>query len=91
MTRQTWPSQPYPSRPDDTREMPTILEAHAARRQRRAESLPPAPRRITPERRAEKRRDALAMTIACLSMLVAIWALLIATAARDAILIGGLS
>lgn len=50
----------------------------------------PAPsRRVTPARRAEKRRESLAMALACMALLVAVWALLIAAAARDALMIVG--
>ena len=67
----------WPPRPDDTRPM--------------APARPRPPRRVTAERRAEKRRDSLVTAIACMALLIAIWALIMATAARDALLIGGLS
>lgn len=76
MTRRTWPP-----RPDETRPMAPV----------RTPARPRPPRRVTAERRAEKRRDSLVATIACMALLIAIWALIMATAARDALLIGGLS
>lgn len=76
MNRRTWPP-----RPDDTRPMPPA----------RTPARPRPPRRVTAERRAEKRRDSLVTAIACMALLIAIWALIMASAARDALLIGGVS
>lgn len=81
MTRRTWPP-----RPDDTRPIAPVRTPA-----RTAAERPRPPRRVTAERRAEKRRDSLVATIACMALLIAIWALIMATAARDALLIGGLS
>ena len=86
MNRRTWPP-----RPDDTRPMPPARTAAERRPERPRPERPRPPHRVTAERRAEKRRDSLVATIACMALLIAIWALIMATAARDALLIGGLS
>lgn len=58
----------------------------------RTRPTPPrrTPRRVTAERRAQKRRDSLIIFLAGLAVMLAAWALVVAIAAHDAVILGGM-